>query len=268
MSSDGRFVVFVSQAQDLVPEPVPFGVNQVYLRDRMAGTTTLISINSAGTGGGNNSSRLGTISADGRFVAFVSDANDLVTIPVTFMRSHVYVRDTCIGAPGGCAPSTTLVSVDSAGTAEGNGGSGGSPIVMNDDGRFVAFDSLATNLVATADNNGVADMFVRDLVAGATTLVSVNAAGTSTGNAQSGLLGPASVSISADGNRIAFLSFATDLVPGGVPTQQQNAFVRDLYPHDGLRRDGDLHLRCLRRRAVRHGHRHRRGGGQPARRRR
>src|SRR2546426_1935359 len=104
------------------------------------------------------------ISADGRFVAFDSDASNLVAGDTNGSRD-VFVRDTCFGAPAGCTPSTTRVSVATDGT-QANSPSG-IPSVSAD-GRFVAFISAATNLVP-GDTNGFVDIFVRDTCFGAPT---------------------------------------------------------------------------------------------------
>lgn len=114
-------------------------------------------------------------------------------------------------AQGGC--STTRVSVASDGTQANGDSSGGA---ISDDGRYVAFQSYATNLV-TGDTNGVADVFVRDTQMGVTNLVSVASDGTQ-GNGFSGVDNDGSwslnVSISASGRYVAFTSAATNLVAG------------------------------------------------------
>ena len=174
-------------------------------------TTTLVSVNAAGTDGGNGDSGQLSISADGTKVAFESTARDLVGTD-TNRRPDVFVRDLTTGT-------TTLVSVNAAGTDSGNGVSYGPSISA--DGTKVAFGSDDSNLVGT-DTNGTDDIFVRDLTAGTTTLVSVNAAGTDSGNGDS--YGP---SISAAGTKVAFGSSASDLV-GTDTNGGQDVFVRDL----------------------------------------
>src|SRR5207247_1728811 len=170
ISADGRFVAFDSLAGDLVANDTNFN-SDVFVRDLHTGTTTLVSVNSAGTDSGNNGSGLAAVSANARFVAFVSSASDLAGNDTNF-NSDVFVRDLKTGT-------TTLVSVNSAGTDSGNGFS--IDAAISDDGRFVAFGSYAGDLVAN-DTNGGGDVFVRDLKTGTTTLVSVNRAGTDTGN--------------------------------------------------------------------------------------
>src|SRR5262249_31356906 len=174
--------------------------------------TELVSINRTGTSSGNSlSAGNPVLSADGRFVAFGSLASDLVTTD-TNGRGDVFVRDLQTGT-------TILVSVNRTGTDSGNSDSS-SVYVLSADGQVVAFFSEASDLVAN-DTNGSQDVFVRDLQKGTTTLVSVNRAGTDSGN--SGSFG--SLALSADGGFVAFISDASDLVAtdtNGVT----NVFVR------------------------------------------
>jgi Tol biopolymer transport system component len=219
ISADGRFVAFVSEASDLVATDTNdpgFRGSDIFVRDLQSGTTTLVSVNKDGTDSGNNRSSVPVISADGRFVAFLSDASDLVAADNNG-AGDVFVRDLQSGT-------TTLVSVNKDGTDSGNGFSGGAPAISAD-GRFVAFTSSAHDLVAT-DTNSIdvwnGGVFVRDLRSGTTTLVSVNKDGTDSGNSGSG--GPV---ISADGRFVAFGSTASDLVAID-SDYMPNVYVRDL----------------------------------------
>ena len=144
------------------------------------------------------------ISADGRFVAFASSAPNIVAGDTNGVQD-VYVRDRLLGA-------TERVSVADLSGAQADGRSFHPSITA--DGRHVAFASLATNLVANPDSNGVHDIYVRDRATGRTRLVSVVAAGHPfTGAAGSGnSYGP---SISAEGRHVAFYSEAEDLLPPG-----------------------------------------------------
>ena len=223
LSADGRFVAFISKASDLLTS-VTNVIQDVFVRDLQTGTTVLASVNYAGTGGGNNESGTPLLSANGRFVAFSSQSSDLVATD-TNGTFDVFVRDLQTGT-------TTLVSVNRAGTDSGNGRSGNVPVAadfaISPDGRFVAFFSAASDLVAT-DTNGSDDVFMRDLQTGTTTLVSVNRAGTNSGNRAS--LNPPS--LSADGRFVAFQSSASDLVdldPLGATDSNgtDDVFVRDL----------------------------------------
>ena len=195
INSDGRYVAFESVANNLVTTDTN-GLLDVYARDLQGGTTTLVSVNSAGTDSGNGSSDKAVISSDGRYVAFVSAASNLVVSDTNGVKD-VFVRDMQGGG-------TTLVSVSVAGTDSGNGISG-SPAISAD-GRYVAFRSSASNLVIT-DTNGTSDVFLRDLQGGVTMMVSLNAAGTDSGNGYS-----AAPAISADGGLVAFESDAANLV--------------------------------------------------------
>jgi hypothetical protein len=208
---DGRYVVFQSTASDLVPNDTN-GTTDVFMRDLVTGTTTLVSVNSAGTGSGNGASQNAFVTPDGRYVAFESSASNLVPND-TNGATDVFVRDLVTGT-------TTLVSVNSAGTGSGNGAS--QHVGISADGRYVTFDSSASNLVG-GDTNGASDVFVRDLVAGTTTLVSINAAGTGAGNGDSTY--PV---ISPDGRGVVFGSTASDLAAGDTNGSYANVFLRDL----------------------------------------
>jgi hypothetical protein len=197
ISADGRFVAYQSIANNLVANDTNAAAD-VFVRDRATSTTELVSVSSTGTAA-NGASSLASISADGRVVAFASSANNLVANDVNAVFD-VFVRDRATS-------STELVSVSSTGTA-GDGSSGGvGGVSISADGRVVAFGSAATNFT-TNDTNGFPDVFVRDRSASVTTLVSVNSAGSGTGNTFSN-----SPAISADGSAVSFAGFASDLVP-------------------------------------------------------
>src|SRR5207253_921856 len=136
------------------------------------------------------------ISANGRFVAFNSRSTNLVPGD-TNGTSDVFVHDRQTGT-------TERVSVDNTGN-QGNGGSG--VVAISADGRFVAFVSSATNLVP-GDTNGVADVFVHDRQTRTTERVSIDSAATQ------GTCDITCPAISADGRFVAFVSTATNLVPG------------------------------------------------------
>ena len=190
INADGRFVAFGSAASNLVPGGN--GLDNVYLRDRLSGTTELVSAADDGTPGANNSGPSG-VSADGRFVAFESTARNLVAQDIGPWW-HSFVRDRQAGT-------VEVVSLTDGGSIVGHHAWRPS---MSADGRFVAFESA---FYAVADDgNGVADVFVRDRLAGTTTRISVSTFGAE-GNAAS--VYPA---ISPDGRWVAFHSTASNLV--------------------------------------------------------
>jgi hypothetical protein len=231
ISSNGRFVVFASIATNLVSDDSN-NLSDIFVRDTCSGastgctpTTTRVSVASDGSEADGNSFEP-AISADGRFIAFRSDATNLISGDTNGVPD-IFVRDTCVGASG-CTPSTFQVSVDSAGT-QGNDASFLPKISGN--GRFVVFTSWATNLVANDTNNGH-DVFLRDTCFGApgsctpsTVRVSVDSGGNQA-DAPSG--GPATngAAISADGRFVAFGSRATNLV-GEDTNGTFDIFVRD-----------------------------------------
>ena len=210
ISADGRFVAFSSFASNLVPNfqdaNGPFA-GDVFVRDRSTHTTRRVSVSSAGAPGDAHSSRA-SISADGRFVAFQSDASNLVPNDTNETRD-VFVRDRS-------THTTRRVSVSSAGV-QGNNFSQSASISA--DGRFVAFTSFASNLVAINAPFGEEDVFVRDRSTHTTRRVSVSSAGVQGDNLSGG------ASISADGRFVAFQSDASNLVPNDT-NGLEDVFVR------------------------------------------
>ena len=210
ISSDGQFIAFVSNATNLVP-----GVSgqQIYLRDRVAGTTILISKNNNPTPDpGDNASGTPTINSDGRYIAFASLAANLGTPGV---NQQIYIHDRLATANG----VTSLISMDNAATA-GNGAS--STPSISGDGRFVAFTSAATNLVATFNGQQI---YLHDRNTGATTLISHD---NSVAPVQGSGISSAP-SISSNGQMVMFVSLAPNLLtPAPAVAGQQ------IYSHDRL----------------------------------
>src|ERR1044072_5949581 len=215
VSADGRFVAFNSRAGDLVPV-VTRAAQQVYLRDLQRAITGIVSLNAAGTAGGNGDSAPIGISADGRYVLLGSNASDLVSGVVDGNgTSDAFVRDTQAGR-------TTLMSGDAAGTGAGGSFSNAWPLTPN--GRHALFQSNAANLGAN-DFNGTSDVFVRDLQTATTVVVSLNSFGVGTANGRS-----TPVDITPDGRYVVFDSWATDLtgVPVGGGPAITDVYLRDL----------------------------------------
>ena len=212
VSPDGRFVVFSSAANNLVPENDRQIYLNVFLRDRASNTTTLASVSLTRTSGGNGHSLYGRVSTNGQFVLFESQTGNLVTADTNWI-GDIVVRDMLAG--------TTIAA--SVATNGGQASGRSYDAVMTPDGRYVAFASMATNLVA-GDNNGIPDVFVRDMVAGTTTLVSVGSAGPPLGTTP--FITAATPQITADGRCVAFYSSATGMVAG--VSGNGDVFVRDL----------------------------------------
>lgn len=206
LSFDGRWVVFASQASDLVAGDAN-GKTDIFRHDRNTGQTVLVSVDSNGVQADLSCARPG-ISADGLFIAFDSRASTLAPGDLNGERD-VFVHELSTGA-------TTRVSVGPAG-AEGNGESRQGR--LSGAGHYVVFDSWASTLVA-GDTNGARDIFVHDLLTGQTTLQSVSTAG-SPGNGDSSF-----ASISSDGQLIAFHTKSTNLVASSGPSSK--ILVRDL----------------------------------------
>ena len=201
VSPDGRFIAFTSKASNLVAFPT-VGQN-IFVRDMQAGTTTIVSVNKDGTGGGNGASSEPRVSADGRYVAFTSTATDLVPNDANGVGADVFVRDMQTGT-------TTLVTCNAGGTITKFNIS--HEPSMSADGRFVAFTCRPPDL---GEN-----VFVRDMQTGATTIVSVN----TSGGAGSG----SDPVISANGRIVVFQSAGDDLTQIPTPGSHLDLFARDL----------------------------------------
>ena len=214
ISADGRYVAFVSNAGNLLSGVDLLPARNVYRYDRLTGQVALVSVNSAGTGGGNGDSSNPVISADGSVVAFYSFATNLSPLDTT-TTYDIYARNLTTGT-------TYLVSVNTVGTGSGDRDSFGP--VISADGSTVAFYSSASNL-SPLDTNGVSDVFARNLTTGTTYLVSVNYVGTASSNN-----GASNAVISADGKVVGFTSYSTNLVPPGISYAffKTNAYVRNL----------------------------------------
>jgi Tol biopolymer transport system component len=229
ISADGRFVAFHSYATNLVAGDTNDWVD-VFVHDELTGDVARVSVASDGTEGLHGGSLYPAISADGRFVAFYSCADNLV-ISDTNDYCDIFVRDRDTDADDVFDElgqvSTVRVSVASDGTeADSNSDSPS----ISADGRFVAFESYATNLVA-GDTNGLFDVFLHDRdIDGdgvfdepgevSTIRVSVASDGTE-GNGYSN-----TPVISADGRYVAFESDADNLVPSDT-NEYQDIFLRD-----------------------------------------
>jgi Tol biopolymer transport system component len=210
ISADGRYVAFASSATNLVAEDTD-AASDVFVRDLLTNTTTLVS-RAAGAGiKSNGDSFTPAISADGRFVAFASNASNLHPDD-TDAATDIFVRDLQSGA-------LTLVS-RADGAAGAKGGSGSAAPRISADGARIAFSSNASNLDPD-DPDAAPDVFVRDVRAQTTTLISRAAAG---GASNGDSFSP---TISADGRFVAFGSSATNLHPED-PDAITDVFVRDL----------------------------------------
>jgi len=218
LSDDGRFVVFYSRAANLVPDDTN-GVRDVFVHDRETGETTRVSVSSSGAQGnarsGDPNQIIGnaSISADGRHVAFWSEASNLVTDDTNGFID-CFAHDRATGA-------TTRVSVRS----------GGAQIpdemsflpALSSDGRYVTFMSYSETVIS-GDSNGWVDVFVHDRVTGDTRRVSVGADGSQAMGGPSGL-----PSLSALGAFVVFASGATSgLLPTDANGQHQDIFIKNL----------------------------------------
>lgn len=210
ISADGRFVVFHSEATNLVPNDTN-GHTDVFLHDRLNFTTIRVSLTQNGGQTANGDSFGGVISADGLYVAFRSDATNIPSNPDTNGVADIFRWDSTLGT-------VRRISVANDGNEPNQESVGAS---ISEDGRYVAFYTKSDNVVAAGvDTNGDYDVYLRDVFLSTTVLVSRSSSGVP------GNLGSSQPSVSRDGRYVAFKSSATNLVPG-----DSNA-VADVFRHD------------------------------------
>jgi Tol biopolymer transport system component len=216
ISSDGRFVAFMSDAPDLVPGDTN-GVADIFVHDRQLVVTERVSVPTGGIGEANGECSDPAISADGRYVAFQSLANNLApgaVNPPGFRDAFVFDRQTLV---------TERVHVNAAGDA-GNGFVQGN-LDLSADARFVAFRSTSSNL---APNSSGDEVYVRDRLTGTTEIVTL-----AVGGLPDSGQGPASLSMSSDGRYVAFEgwdSFGNNYVPGDT-NGEFDVFLHDRQTH-------------------------------------
>ncbi|MFI1865998.1 RICIN domain-containing protein [Streptomyces jumonjinensis] len=206
VSANGRYVAFQSHTAQLVSGDTN-NKHDIFVRDRFTSITERISLSSSGVQG-DDTSQGPSISGDGRYIAFQSDAANLVPGD-TNRQTDVFVRDRQ-------TRTTERVSVSTGGAQTTM--SSDQPVISAD-GRYVAFQSTADNLVP-GDTNYCQDIFVRDRQTGATERVSVGRNGAQSNDCSH------SVAISADGRHVAFASSGSNLVTGDT-NRQTDVFVRD-----------------------------------------
>ncbi len=214
ISADGRFVAFDSFSDALVSDDNN-ALSDIFMHDRQTGDTVRVSVAADGTQADNMSFNP-SVSEDGRWVAFVSYAANLVADDINLLRD-AFIKDTQTGL-------VERISVADVTGAEADDESGeflftGDARVVSNDGRYVAFESFATNLNA-ADQNQYKDVYVRDRQDGRTRLISANTVGAA-GNGDSD-----SPSMTTDGRFVVFISEASDLV-GSDGNGYRDVFLRD-----------------------------------------
>ena len=208
ISADGRFVAFDSHTANMASNDTN-NKDDVFINDQLSGVTELVSVSSSGEQG-NGNSESPSMSADGRFIAFRSSANNLV-IDDTNDKSDIFVHDRNTGVTERVSLSSTGIQGDRASWAPS----------ISVDGRFVAFHSNATNLVI-GDTNTIVDTFVHDRQTRITQRVNVSSAGEQA-NA-GGVLYPAD--ISDNGRFVAFESYASNLA------SEDTNDAPDIFVHD------------------------------------
>lgn len=209
VTPDGRYVLFSSWSAQIVDDDTN-GEEDLFVRDRRTGRTTRVNVSSTGAQAHGGKTIGGSLSDNGRFVAFQSEAANLVPGD-TNREGDVFVHDLETGK-------TARASISS----DGRQALGGRSYVgaISGEGRLIAFSSEATNLVGEDRNNKI-DVFLHDRETGVTTRVSVSSTG-EPGNGESD-----GASISADGRFVGFRSYASNLVSGDA-NSAWDAFLHDL----------------------------------------
>ena len=207
LSADGRYVVFASRASNLVLGD-SYDSSDIFVKDLQTGSLTLVSTAADGSQAVGNSVKP-MISADGRFVTFSSAANNLGAGDLNF-HEDVFIKDLQTGAISRVSTAADGSEADSRSYDP----------VLSADGRYVAFNSYASNLVP-GDTNGTHDVFIKDLQTGAINRVSTAADGSQANSVSSGPV------FSANGRFVAFYSSASNLVAGD-GNGTTDVFVKDL----------------------------------------
>lgn len=209
LSSDGASIAFASEANNLVPGDTN-NAKDVFVRDINAAITTRVSVSSAGTQS-NAYSDFPDMSGDGRFIAFQSYANNLV-VDDTNGRDDVFVKDRLSGQ-------TERWSVSATGMQTNHGSY--EPCISSD-GNIVCFTTSASNIIVPDANGSDMDVIVRNGATGSLYRVSVSSYGVQGDNSSF------ACSIDASGRYVAFISYATNLVPNHL------SIIDDVYRHDRL----------------------------------
>ncbi len=225
VSSNGDYIAYDSAATNLVSgeNDINYTPN-VYVYDLLTNKNILVSAADSGGGIGNGSSDDPVISSDGSTVAFDSLASNLdskLSSLEQFENYQVYASE--LNYTNDTVTSTSLVSVNTAGTAAGNGTSIAPS--LSDNGQMLAFQSASNNLVNTPNGGSFNDVYVRNLSTKTTQLVSIDHTGDATGDSSS--FAP---QMSGDGDHVLFYSLADDLTTNSLGTQK-NVFERNLTTH-------------------------------------
>lgn len=226
VSTGGRFVAFQSYATNLITDDTNIW-SDIFLRDTCTGadpscvpSTARESVATDGTQGNNSLDYevVPSISSNGRFIAWASDATNMVTQNVNGY-ANIYLRDTCFGAQTGCTPTTTLASIGNDGSIPNFGQNNQS---MDATGRFIAFPSLASNLVPgdTFTAGAWKDIFVHDTCFGAPSGCVPSTVRVSVANYPGNFATQSNgindyPQISADGHYVVFLSASTNYLASG-----------------------------------------------------
>jgi hypothetical protein len=230
ISDDGRFIAFMADASDLVPNDTGT-TRDIFVRDTQLETTSMVNIAKDGLPPITGNSGQFAMTPNGRYVTFVSGSDNLVNNDSN-QQQDVFVRDLQTST-------TTLISANQSGVAGGNG-SADSIFVsffvrpsISDDGRYVSFGSSVANLTSTPDTNNSLDIFVRDRQTSTTILASKNFSGSSSADRGAG-----AALISSDGSTVCYFSGSNDLVG-----YDGNGGLQDLFAFLNIEQPGQVRFK-------------------------
>lgn len=212
MSDDGRYVVFATEADNLLPVTDGNGTYDIYWYDTQEDDLRLVSAtNSSNTAAGNGESTEPSVSNDGRYVVFQSSATDLISNPEDSSTTDIYMRD---------IQTNTTVRITETASAEQANGDSQFPMVSGN-GQYIVFTSGATDLT-TGDTNERDDIYLYDIGADSYEIISVSTAGVQAGESSY------RPDVSDDGNYVLFSSWANNWIPEGEGFWSgHSAYIRD-----------------------------------------
>jgi hypothetical protein len=236
LSADGKFVVFSSASNAIVPGQVDNNASQsvntdLFLYEISSNSIQLVSgIDGSQTQTGNRSSMNASISGDGRYVAYTSTSTNLVSGQISStIADRVFLYDRIAGT-------TKLISHTSTSPVDGGTGGSDSPVV-NRDGTYIVYRSFLQNIVpGQVSSYGVGNIFSYNILNGTNELITgIDGSTTNAGNGSSSTVdfNPSAPSVSLDGQRIAFVSAATNLVNGQI---DENGSQIDVFVYDRTNR--------------------------------
>ncbi len=216
ISEDGNVIAWSSSAHDVVAGDTSGSSRAIYVRNMQTGNTAIADVELTGTSSGDSDSTVFALSRTGRYVAFSASSTNIVstpTVPASPLQFHVYLRDTLLNT-------TILVDQNASGVLANGVLHHPKAISVSDDGRFVLFESGATNLLPSNNPTSGTHIYMKDTLTGQVINPAVSNAGVRSNGAVSSSLA------SCDGSLIAFTANATNLT--SQDNGQTNIYLADI----------------------------------------